>query len=466
MEISNNLDNCYATLSIRLTDYLNVKINNKFKQTHQISEHFLLGWEIRAQEQFGFANRTMPERNPKLITSQGEGHLMTIGKTGSGKSRNVVIPNLLNSRFSKIVLDIKGELYLTTSRHHRLQNYHTILIDPFHYLTNSPDLFNPFDIIQFVSEEEYDTECQNLAEMIAINHSSKEPFWDISATGLLASVISYITSVKPVAERNIGSVIELLMSDDVSYNLALILDTMDKKLSKMAYREIAGFLQTAEVTRGGILPTAHSYLKAFNNERICQSFLSTSFDLKNLITNLEPFIIYFVIPPTYVQSHASLIRLCFYALMKIFTKRREIPEIQTVFFLDEIAQFGNGFKILETIMTIGRGYGLNVWLFLQSLNQLQQNYPKSWRTMVENTSVIQVFQPNSLMTAKEIESLTGLSAYEVLQIKSNEQYIIQNSRPQKAIKIDYLTDAMFAGKFSLNPYYTHQKLEETQAGFS
>lgn len=428
-------------------------IKSKKESLLPTSNLMILGLQQRKQQKLGFAKVQRTTENSEIITYRGEGHLATIGRTGSGKSRNVVTPNLLNFKGSKVVLDIKGELYLTTSRHHSEQNYNVILIDPFHFLTDEPDCFNPLDLINFVTAPEYDIECQNIAEMIGTKSLSKEPFWDISAVGLLTAVISYVTTVLPEEKRNIQSVIETLMQDDVAYNLAVILDTVGKKISKMAYREIAGFLQTAEVTRGGILPTACSYLKAFNNDRICRSFQNTTFDIKNLMTGEQPFIIYFVIPPAYIQSHASLIRLWFYALMKIFTKRTEIPELPTLFFLDEIAQFGDGFSILENVMTVGRGYGIKVWLFLQSLNQLQQNYPKSWRTIFENVDIIQVFQPNSLLTAIEIEKLIGVDAQQLLRMKPDEQYIVKESLPQKATKLDYLKDEMFVGKFDANPYY-------------
>lgn len=433
-------------------------MNERTQQQYisDLSDQLILGWQQPERKLLGFANKQITPSNSSIITYQGGGHLATIGRTGSGKSRNVVIPNLLNYQGSKIALDIKGELYLTTSQFHQNNNYEVILIDPFYFLTDEPDCFNPFDLINFVSKQECDIECQNIAEMISIRTLAKDPFWDISAIGLLAGVISYVITILEDKKRNIKSLLETLMSDDVTYNLAVILDTGSKKISPMAYREISAFLQTAEITRGGILPTAYSYLKAFNNDRICQSFSKTTFHLNNLITDSKRFIIYFVIPPSYIQSHSQLIRLWFYSLMKIFTKRTEIPDLPTLFFLDEIAQFGDGFSILENVMTVGRGYGIKVWLFLQSLNQLKQNYPKSWRTMFENVDVIQVFQPNSLLTAKEIENLIGVNAQELLKMKPEEQYIVKNSLPEKANKLDYLTDQIFDGKWEQNPYYHRQ----------
>jgi type IV secretion system protein VirD4 len=45
----------------------------------------------------------------------GDGHLLTLAPTRSGKSVTTIIPNLLRHRGSAVVLDPKGELYEATS---------------------------------------------------------------------------------------------------------------------------------------------------------------------------------------------------------------------------------------------------------------------------------------------------------------------------------------------------------------
>jgi type IV secretion system protein VirD4 len=45
----------------------------------------------------------------------GDGHLLTLAPTRSGKSVTTIIPNLLRYRYSAVVIDPKGELYEATS---------------------------------------------------------------------------------------------------------------------------------------------------------------------------------------------------------------------------------------------------------------------------------------------------------------------------------------------------------------
>lgn len=420
----------------------------------------LLGSSLEEREKLGFDKS--PQKSEKLnaVTYNGEAHLATIGKTGSGKGRSAVIPNLLTYNGSAVILDVKGELYYTTARARREMGQDVILLDPFHWVYKQPDQLNPFDLLYLFGQDDLDVEIQNLASlMVSKGHLTKEPFWDISATALLTGVIAYIVNCKPLNERNIETVVKFLHSDDLSYQMAVALDTEKSKMGNLAASEFNAFLSTADVTRGGISPTANSYLKPFNSKKIFKSFSNSTFSLEEFISGKNPTTVYIVMPPGYIQSHFALVRLWFYTLMKVFTNRREIPELPTMFFLDEVAQFGE-FSVLENVMTIGRGYGIKVWLFLQSIHQLQQNYPKSWRTMLGNCDILQIFAVNDYLSARDLSELTGLSAPEIMRLKSDDQIVLQNGEPTKMKKLDYLSDKMFAGLFDDNPFYQRKKIQK------
>ena len=413
----------------------------------------LLGNVLTPRERLGFDKTQMQTEARNHVSYEGEAHLATIGKTGSGKGRSAVIPNLLTYKGSAVVLDVKGELYYTTARARREMGHDVILLDPFHWIFEKPDQLNPFDLLDLFDAEDLEAEVQNLASLMVLKGNvSKEPFWDISATALLTGVIAYVVNCKDPIERNLETVVKFLHHEDLNYQIAIALDTEGKKMGDLAYSEFNAFINTAEVTRGGISPTANSYLKAFNSKKILKSFSNSTFALKDFISAKHPATIYIVMPPAYVQSHFTLVRLWFYTLMKVFTNRREIPELPTMFFLDEVSQFGE-FSILENVMTIGRGYGIKVWLFLQSIHQLQQNYPTSWRTMLANCDILQIFAVNDYLTARDLAELTGLSAPEIMRLKSDDQIILQNGEPNRVKKIDYLRDEMFAGLFDENPFY-------------
>jgi type IV secretion system protein VirD4 len=64
------------------------------------------------------------------IEDASESHTLCIAPTGTGKSRSVVVPNLLIWEGSAVVIDIKGELAHLTARRRREMGQRVVVIDP------------------------------------------------------------------------------------------------------------------------------------------------------------------------------------------------------------------------------------------------------------------------------------------------------------------------------------------------
>ncbi|MCU1266385.1 MAG: hypothetical protein JWM21_2703 [Acidobacteria bacterium] len=421
------------------------------RSRHRFRYDVLLGRSVESSHRVGFCSEQSASTGNALITHSSEGNLVTIGKTGSGKGRSALIPNLVTYRGSTIVLDLKGELYRTTFRARREMGQRVFLLDPFNQISADPDRLNFFDLLTLTGNEEIDTEAQSLAHIFGRENSVKDPFWDIEGTGLLAGCISAVATMNPPELQNFRALIGMFMADDIVYSLATIMDKRSREMTPMARHEIGSFLSLADVTRSGVLATATSYLKTYTSEQIIRSLCDSTISLPELIAGKTPFTIYVVIPPAYIRSHFNIVKAWVHTLMKALMTRKEIPETPTLFFLDEIAQ--GTLPILENIMTIGRGYGIKCWLFLQNINQLKARYQTGWATMLGNCDVWQIFAANDHLTAKELSEVTGIAPASFLTMQRNEQYLVINGLIQKGRKLDYLTDPMFAGLFDDNPYY-------------
>ena len=98
------------------------------------------------------------------------------------------------------------------------------------------------------------------------------------------------------------------MAGDIVYSLAVLMDTRNKDMTPTARHEIGSFLSLPDVTRGGILATATSYLKTYTSEQIIRSLCGSTVSLPELIGGEAAFTIYVVIPPSYVISHFNLVK--------------------------------------------------------------------------------------------------------------------------------------------------------------
>ncbi len=59
------------------------------------------------------------------------------------------------------------------------------------------------------------------------------------------------------------------------------------------------------------------------------------------------------------------------------------PAYRVAFFLDEFGQLGRMDRLADSI-TLLRGYGVQLWLFVQDLSQLKAVYPR-WQSFMANT---------------------------------------------------------------------------------
>lgn len=147
---------------------------------------------------FGDTNFT-PERgflDPYLF--HGEGHLITVAPTGAGKGVACVVPAALRHKGDLVVMDPKGENFAITVRRRRELGQEVCLIDPFGVISARDDAeeiqstgVNVFDFLPYLADTR-EAAAHALAGMIANPPPRRsDPFWDMSATNILAGLVHY-----------------------------------------------------------------------------------------------------------------------------------------------------------------------------------------------------------------------------------------------------------------------------------
>jgi type IV secretion system protein VirD4 len=419
----------------------------------------LLGWKSSATPSFGFStphSPSCPEQSP--LAYAGDGHLITIAPTRSGKGRGALVPNLLLYPGPAIVFDPRGELYRVTARRRREMGQLVVRLDPCQVLGPGGDTLNPFDIFA-LDGADLETDAQVLASWLSDgNRFTKEPFWDLQASALHSAVIAHVASSHPPQDRNLDAARRLLMGDDTVYGLAVVLDKQGKAMNRMAHDEIAAFLQTTDVTRSGILATALAYIKPFLSPRMAGSLCNSTFDLQDVVAG-RPLTIYMVLPPDKLKSHKALLKLWVGTLLKAFTARKHIPALRTLMMLDECAQLEN-FPYLETVITLGAGYGVQCWTFWQDLAQLQTCYPGSWQTILNNCAAIQTFGIRNRHMATQWGEYLDHGPEALIALWPERQVIhIHDQGEFCCLRPDYLADPLFEGLYDDNPLYAPPQSE-------
>jgi type IV secretory pathway TraG/TraD family ATPase VirD4 len=90
----------------------------------------------------------------------------------------------------------------------------------------------------------------------------------------------------------------------------------------------------------------------------------------------EPVTVYLVLPPRYLATHATWLRLMITAILLPLLRSVENSPVPVLFALDEYAALGH-MEVIENNMALMREYGVKLFLALQDLKQLEEVHPNT-----------------------------------------------------------------------------------------
>ncbi len=346
------------------------------------------------------------------------GHLITISKTRGGKGVSSVIPNLLDHKGSVFCVDIKGENHAITSKH-RSTFSRVINLAPFEQRSSC---YNPLDFIRLGPDEIDDASL--IASLIVVpGEVSIDSFWDKEARALITGLILYVVRHKPTHSRNLAEVRRLLTLGEEELNG--VLDVMMHSPHEWIRRAASAFSQKAEKERSAVISTAQSHTKVFDSQRLVNITSHSDFRLENLKRDVIS--LYLNIPPHQIAVYRSYLRLMV-GLAQAAMTRTEIKPIKPVLFLlDEFPALGkmpiNGFAYLA-------GYGVSLWVFSQSIGQLQAIYGKQADAILSNCAVTQVWSlsPADYKTAEHVSRTLGDTMVTTYSETRNQRHLFGANR--------------------------------------
>ena len=431
-----------------------------------------------------------------LIRYAGDGHLMTIAPTRSGKGVSCVIPNLLTYPGSVVVTDVKsGELYAVTARHRETLTPNIHALDPFQTIrklrSTDAAAFNPLDLIDPADDDALD-DARLLAEMLVVpdNRPSESAFWVEEARGLLTGLILYVASTASRGARTLLEVRRLLTEPPTRF--AAVLGDMlacERDVHGLVARSAARLLQKAEKERSGVVSTAQSQTHFLDSPRIRPVLEDSTFQFSDL--KRGSMTVYVILPSDRVVSYAAYVRLMIGCALLGCYRLRGRPKERVLFLLDEFGDLGN-LAAVERAIRLAASAGATFWLLLQDLSRLRATYGESAGSFLAGTAVKQVFGTNDVATAQYVSDLLGqatvpitsrnlstgvshgrhghrqqvagltssvtgrklLMADEVMRLPADDALVvIAGDPPLRLARVSYRTDREFRHTFDENPLY-------------
>ena len=293
-----------------------------------------------------------------------DGHVLTIGGAGSGKSSCVAIPSLLSWESCVFAIDIKGELYERT--HHKRPN-----IKVFNPMSGSSEGYDPYYLLVKSRNPVQDAREIALA-IIPKPQDVKEPFWVESAQNVFTGAILHFHG----EGYSFPDTIIAMQSTPIEQ----LVSTIHNSGTKDARFFANAFIGMDSKTLAGIFSELSNKTMVFATDPDIKACLAK----RDCITpeDIERGSdIYLQIPEDKIEQWKGLLTLVVNQFLKHFERRPETDATPVLFLLDEFARLGKVETVINGLATL-RSKKITICIITQSLAQLDVIYGKEQRQVI------------------------------------------------------------------------------------
>lgn len=323
----------------------------------------------------------------------GEGHLLTVAPTRSGKSTTTIVPNLVRYKGSCVVFDPKGELYRETAQWRRDNVGPVYRVAPFETDTAS---FNPLETLSGPSD------ARMLADQIIPYDPKAQDFFRKDAIAILSALIVYVAQNAPPGLRNLAEVRKIT---------AQPLSVFQEVIENMTRSDIPMVANAAQIVydkdKDRSLPslrdTLNTEMSLWDDPGVVAATSTSQLDFKTLKD--RPATVYITVPFHKIKAYAGFLKILLVTALEAMVENPRQPDIPVLFILDEFLSLGPFPKFRDAIQTHA-GAGVRLWFFLQNLSTLEEHYPQSWKAFFDAT-VKMFFGTDDIFTGNLISSMLG-----------------------------------------------------------
>ena len=341
-------------------------------------------------------------------------HILILGQTGAGKSRRLVIQSIMSLALageSIIATDPKGELFAYTNQILKELDYNVICLD-----FENPELSSHYNPLQLVIDavkagdiSKAQSEAWDLTSFIVEKAERAEPIWTNGEMSILAAAILcvvYDNMDKP-QYQNLTNVYWFIaeMCKDVKMgqtSFKPIIMYVAQLPENHPAKPLLGISSVApSKTAGSFYTSALTTLRLFITQEIYNMTKDSDFSFSDL--GKKKSALFFILPDQSTKYYPIVTMYVSQIYNELVTNAKQNGNrlaLRTNFVLDEFGNFAkiNGF---ETMLTVGRGYGIRFNLFIQDFNQLTAKYQKDVTGIIKGNCSTWVYLASSDSETRE-----------------------------------------------------------------
>lgn len=344
------------------------------------------------------------EWHGRLLGREDNRHVVTIAGSRAGKTRTVLIPNLLRYPGSVLVLDPKGELARATAARRKSMGQRVHVCDPFGISGLASASYNPFSDLEGADPRYVGADTAQAIDAVIINNA-KDPHWTDGGKNLLRGAAQHIlqTTKKAPTLRQLRKLVNGTTEDLVRLFLAMSKSPVEAVANTGS--SFKGKLEMAPREFQSILSTVQEQTAPFDD--VVHISERSDFQLADLRSGNMT--VYLVLPALRMATHYRWLRLMIQQALAAMEKA-PVPygKLPVWFVLEEFPTLGH-MRSIETAAGLLAGYGVMLWAVLQDLTQLQTHYQKSWETFLGNAGTLQAFGNADAATSEYLSKRLGMT---------------------------------------------------------
>jgi type IV secretion system protein VirD4 len=323
----------------------------------------------------------------------GEGHLITIAPTRSGKSTTTIVPNLVRYKGSCVVFDPKGELYRETSQWRRDNVGPVYRLAPFEADT---DAFNPLETLTGPSD------ARMIADQIIPYDPKAQDFFRKDAIAILSALIVYVAQNAPAGFKNLAEV-RKITAQPLSVFQEVIEDMTRSGIPMVANAAQIVLDKDKERSLPSLRDTLNTEMSLWDDPGVAAATSKNQIDFKALKD--QPATVYITVPFHKIKAYSGFLKILLVTALEAMVENPRQPKVPVLFILDEFLSLGP-FPAFRDAIRTHAGAGVRLWFFLQNLSTLEEHYPQSWRAFFDAT-VKMFFGTDDIFTGNLISSILG-----------------------------------------------------------
>jgi len=380
--------------------------------------------EIEKAGLFGPSGIILGKIKNRFLLFPGMQFVLLAAPTRSGKGVGIVIPNLLHWPESVVVIDIKLENFLITSKFRQKCGQEVYLFNPFSIseqgqenpLQGRTHRYNPLGYIS-------DDARLRITDILAIGYAlypgeGRDAFFDDAARNLFLALTLYLCET-PDLPRTIGELLRQSSGKGLpikQYIQNIILKRQETDLPPLTNECIDAlnrFTSTSDNTLSSILATFNVPLTLWASPVVDAATSANDFDLRDV--RKRRISIYVGVPANKLAEAKIIINMFYTQLINLNTNclLHATPNLKyTCLMLNDEFTAPGRISIIDKANSYMAGYGLRMLNIIQSSGQLEAPPPKGYgpenaRTLVTNHACQIFFTPREQKDANAYSEALG-----------------------------------------------------------